>query len=220
MQSKALLFLLIFSLCSPLFGEEQKNEKTELALNGGIVLKASSLAGNKGFLSSNTDFAFIAGFKAALLIKKSWFVGGAGYILGNRIGHCGSKQLPATLANSDAPCYRLSDGSLNKGELSFGYGGVTVGYSFYIKDFFRIETGLLVGGGKFSNQNEEGKYFFSQSFFALEPEVDFLFVIARHFGISINLSYRLVAVTGKRGLYSTADLSGPTLGVDFRLGNF
>ncbi len=227
LKTKFLISLIILITFIPLWAEveevkEKKPDKIEIALNGGLSMKFSALGNNGGFLSSDTEFAYLVGFKAAVLFNKSWFVGGAGYFLGNDIGwRCEELSTSYNYDNYESPCYKSQyRDTYNKGSLSLGYGGLTAGYTFNIKSFFRVETGFLIGGGRFSSMNENGDYYFSQSFFALEPQMDLLFVITRFLALSVNVSYRLISGMGQSSVYSTADMSGPTVGLDIRLGSF
>jgi hypothetical protein len=224
LKTKFLAFFIVLSVFIQVSAQEveikdKKPAKVDVSLNGGLSMKFSSLGSNGFFLSSDTEFAYLVGFKAAVVFNKSWFVGGAGYFLGNRIAHrC--DQIYNT-DYSDEPCYKNNwSGTVNEGHLSLGYGGLTAGYTFNIRHFFRVETGFLIGGGRFSNQNEYGDYYSPQSFFALEPEINLLFVITKFIATSINFSYRLISGMGQNSLYFTADMSGPTVGLDIRLGSF
>lgn len=196
---RLILFFLAIFLFLNLSGEE-KNKKIDVSLNGGLTMKFSALGSNRGFLSPDTNFAYLIGFKAASVFNKSWYLGGAAFFLGNEINHISDTASPS--------------------HLSLGYGGVTAGYTFNIKSFFRIETGALIGGGRFSAQNLQGQYYYRKSFFALEPEINLLFVITRYFAASINFSYRLITGMNSDSDYDTADMSGPTAGLDLRLGRF
>lgn len=221
-----ILFFILFSFVFfHISAEEKQIEKTEtkkveISLNGGLSMKFSALGSNGGFLSSKSHFAYLLGFKAAVVFNKSWYVGGAAYFLGNEIKYHCDEIVTSKDRHTDAPCSKSWDGTIHEGDLSLGYGGVVAGYTFNIKSFFRVETGALIGGGRFSAVNGRGDYFHPESFFALEPEINLLFVITRYFAASINISYRLISGMGKSSSYSTADMSGPSIGLDIRLGSF
>lgn len=226
LRTKILICFIMLIVSLPVWAEEpavkeKKHSKVDISLNGGLSMKFSAFGSNGFFLSSDTEFAYLVGFKAAVVFNKSWFVGGAGYFLGNRISHrCEQIYNSTDYHYTENPCYKSWDGTVNEGNLSLGYGGLTAGYSFNIKSFFRMETGFLIGGGRFSNQNRYGDYYSSQSFFALEPQIDLLFVITKFVALSINFSYRIISGMGQSSVYSTADMSGPTVGLDIRLGSF
>lgn len=216
LKAKTLFLLIIFFAAISLPGEDKQiqegeRRKVDISLNGGLSMKFSALGNNGGFLSSDTNFAYLVGFKAATVFNKSWYVGGAAYFLGNEISYnCENRT-----GNSSEPC---KEG--NTSFLSTGYGGLTGGYTFNIKSFFRIETGILMGGGRFSALNYRGEYYYREGFFVMEPEVNLLFVITKYFAASINFSYRLITGMSSDGDYDTADMSGPTVGLDIRLGSF
>jgi hypothetical protein len=221
------LFPLIFIvfLSEILMGEEintvDKSSTVDISLNGGLTMKFSDLGRNNGFAHKDTSFAYLLGFKAAAVFNKSWYVGGAGYFLGNGISYeCIETYTDEKYDYRHRPCHKNYSGEIQEGDLSLGYGGLIAGYTFNIKNFFRIETGALIGGGRFSAENEYGDYYYKEPFFALEPEINFLFVITRFLAASVNVSYRLITGMDDSSGYSTGDMSGPAAGLDIRFGSF
>jgi len=219
LKTKTLFLILFLFISLTASGKDGNlNNKLNISLNGGLTMKFSALGSNSGFLSSDTNFAYLIGFKAATVFNKSWYLGGAAYFLGNEVTYTCREEFGQY--GSSYKDYRNPCNSDYSRHLSLGYGGITGGYTFNIKSFFRIETGMLIGGGQFSALNWWGEYYYSQSFFAMEPEVNLLFVITKFFAASINFSYRLISGMGQSSVYSTSDLSGPAVGLDIRLGSY
>ncbi|HNW81746.1 MAG TPA: hypothetical protein PKG52_02530 [bacterium] len=211
---KLYLVVFIILLSGILFGAEikpvEKSSKVDISLNGGLTMKFSDLGKNNGFADKDTSFAYLLGFKAEAVFNKSWYLGGATYFLGNDIDYLHDS------SNRDESPNCIEKGSCS---ISLGYGGLIAGYIFNIKHFFRIETGVLIGGGRFSGISGH-EYSYKEPFFALEPEANLLFVISRFMAVSVSFSYRLLTGMKSDSDYSTADLSGPSAGLDIRFGSF
>lgn len=203
---KLIVFVVIFLVFSAysISAQEQaqKNESRSIPLliNGGMSANFSALGSNSGFITADTSFAYFTAIKASLAIDGKWRTGGKVNILSNSIDHALKADEVATM--------------------SFTYGGVLIGYSFNLYKFFRIETEAMIGGGVVEMVTGKGDNSHSSPFFALEPEIVFLFVLGGHIGLGINISYRLAAGMDDGSGYSTADLSGPSAGIDLRVGDF
>ncbi|HRZ79094.1 MAG TPA: hypothetical protein P5044_03715 [bacterium] len=204
--TKLIFQIVLFVMVSTysVFAQEQKPKESgrdiPLLINGGMSANFSALGRNSGFITGDTSFAYFTAIKASLAIDGKWRAGGKVNILSNSIDHALKADEVATV--------------------SFTYGGALIGYSFNIKKFFRIETEAMIGGGVVEMVTGKGDNSHSSPFFALEPEIVFLFVMGGHIGLGINISYRLATGMDDGSGYSTADLSGPSAGIDLRVGDF
>jgi len=153
------------------------------------------------FSEINDEFAVLTGGHAGLIINRTFIIGISGYGLVNEIA-------------VGAPGNRLLD---------FGYGGLFLGYVNRSHKIVHLSIHSLIGGGGLCYRT----YFYDDwyedwhddAIFVLEPGVDLMLNVTRHFRIGLGGSYRFVSGVDFDGL-SNDDLSGPSASLTFKLGKF
>lgn len=196
-----------------------KNNGAKIGGYGALAMKFTGLDKNNGFLSSDSNFAFLIGAKGGLLLNKKWTIGAGFSVLTNKVTYqCGAKE------NSDS-----GDVCFETLKFIFGYGGGYFSYTAEIKKYLKIETGFLIGGGSFKGkykyQDEDGYYgdidtSRPYSFFVLEPEVQLIGIVTDYLAFGLGVSYRIIAGIESSSAYNWNDLSGLSFNFDVRLGVF
>ncbi|HNW82545.1 MAG TPA: hypothetical protein PKG52_06580 [bacterium] len=217
-----ILILIIFTYS---FGVEAK--KPVFGGWGTPALKFTSL-GDKNPFSKNSDFALLLTLRGGFILN-NFIIGGSGSILTNPISYnCKKAGVSYEDYSGDSDGWG-GDGTeacndFKDPDLDFFYAGIFLGYTFQVTKIFKIEALDFFGFGSINGGDygflDAGETY-DQDFFIMEPEISFLFVIAKFFAISLNMSYRIPAMLeNEHDHYSSWDISGPSMGFDLRFGYF
>lgn len=196
---------------------------------GAPELKFSSL-GSRNPFSKNSDFALFLTLRGGFIIN-NFNIGFAASALVNKIPYdCSRTGVSYGDYSPDSDGWG-GDGTeacndYKKPELDLLYAGIFLGYTFQPSRFFKIELLDFFGFGNMNGGDYDfmdGGITYHQDFFIMEPELSFLFVVAKFFAISLNISYRIPAMLdseNKYDYYSGWDISGPSAGFGMRFGYF
>ena len=201
-------------------------EKATVGGWGAPSMKFTSIGGENPF-SAPSQFAFLLSLRGGIMINNI-ILGAGAYLLVNNIPYdCSRTGVDYGDYDKDSDGWGSSNteacNDFKNPELDFYYLGFIIGYNLQVSEIFKIEMLNLLGFGGINGGDyeflESGKTY-NQTFFVYEPEISFLIVPKKFFAIGFNISYRLPGMLKKNDTiyYSTADVSGPSLGFELRFG--
>ncbi|MDD5223091.1 MAG: hypothetical protein PHE84_03800 [bacterium] len=160
---------------------------------GGPVVKLTAV---------NFEPGAVVGVRGGWILDHQFTVGGGGYVL---------------LSNLNQGQGDLSE----EADLTFSYGGLELGYTFWPDKLFHGNFLALIGGGSLSMMNNDDDEFLLESndYFVFEPELNLEMNVTKFFRIDLGLGYRLVA-GDEFYEYDYMDLSGVTGTLTFKFGKF
>ncbi|MCK4252377.1 hypothetical protein KAX97_13090 [candidate division WOR-3 bacterium] len=167
------------------------SRKTTIGGFGGPVVKLSEM---------NDEFAVLVGGCGGLIINHAFIFGGGGYGLVNDIA----------VGGAPYPEYRF---------LNLGYGGLLLGYVNRSRRLVHLSIHSLIGGGGLCYRTGFYDNWYSDAIFVIEPGIDLMMNITRHFRIGFGGSYRFINGVDLDGL-SNDDVSGPSACLTFKFGKF
>lgn len=179
-----------------------------LSSNGG--LKTKTFGGYGGSLiqlsNINNDWGIIIGGKGGVVINRRFAFGGIGKSLVNSIDFLGDD----LNGNENA--------SLS---LSYGAGGIFVEYISKLESpiHFSIPVNFMGGGVSVEDATSDDSEIESSGIFVIEPGINLEFNVSKYFIPGISLSYRQVFGSSLVNL-SDQDISGVSIGLMFKFGNF
>jgi hypothetical protein len=108
----------------------------------------------------------------------------------------------------------------NDALLSLGYGGVRVGAIVRSSERVHLTLGMLVGTGGASSATTDSTFRRSADIFVIEPDVAIQINAFPHVRFAITGAYRYADPMGGPSGFTVSRLSGPSLGISLRVGEF
>lgn len=221
------LILILFVLTTSAHADGMK-KKNALGGWGAPELKFSSVGDSNPF-SKDSDFALFLVLRGGFIVN-NFNIGFAANVLVNKVPYDCSRagvaygDYPEDDGDGWGPDGTEACNDFRNPELDIFYAGIFLGYTFQPSKFFKIELLDFFGFGNLNGGDYDlfdGGETYDQDFFIMEPEISFLFVIAKFFAISLNMSYRIPAMLdNNHDHYSGWDISGPSAGFGMRFGYF
>ena len=185
-----------------------------------IDSKTTTIGGFGGPVVTYTTFngqdALMVGGQGAMLVNKSFYIGGGGYGMSTR--------------------HRAPErgGTTYDSRFEMGYGGAMVGMVFASDDVVHFAGDVLVGGGAVLNtwrdsslpyydyhedEWDQHREHSDDPFFVVQPMLHLEMNVLKFWRVGFSGGYRFVDGVNSFGL-SDSDLSGPVAGLTFRFGKF
>ncbi len=195
------LFMILLSIVvfvMPVFAQEQT------LISGDFESGGFGGPGIK-FTQMNGELGILVGGRGGWIINHTIVLGGGGYGLVNEIV---SKEI-------------LPDTTLN---LDMGYGGFEIGYIHTSDKLLHYAIQILIGAGEVSHT--DGKRYYglnynegSDTFFIIEPSIDFVLNVTPNFRLAAGASYRYISGVSLSEI-TNSDLSGPSAQITLKFGSF
>ncbi len=151
------------------------------------------------FSSFDNEFAYMMGGQGAAIINRKLYFGGFG--MGLTSNH-------------------LFDETDDESKISFGYGGIMLGYVFSPKKPIHPSAGVRFGGGNINMDDFNQGYTYNEDVYVIEPHVGVEFNITRFFKFDIGATYRAVFGANDMPGFNYNDFSSPAAYVRFNFGWF
>jgi hypothetical protein len=196
LMKKIIIFLILCLLSAPVMAQLGQQE----TLLKGIVHNSGYGGPGLKFSAIGDDFALFAGALGGWTIERTFTIGGAAYVLVNRI-----------------EAADIGDNYNN----SMGYGGLLLEYSPKSDKLVHYSLSSLVGVGLFDfrkkgTKTDLGTY---DTFLVIEPDIHIELNISKYFRLATGLGYRMAMGVGKDGV-SNEDLSDFSYNLILKIGFF
>ena len=204
--NKTILFfvtVILFSYTS-LSAQEDSLSDDGIETLAGSNLKFSGFIGPSFHFSQlSSDLVYYSGTEGALLIDKTYYIGGYGTSLRTNV-------YPSALNSSDY-------------STKLRHGGLLVGYIFRPASIIHLNAGLKAGWGSITLVDKKN-YFVSTideaSIAIFTPELNAEVNLTRYLRFSLGVHYQLVAGAHNMEYFSNTDLSKPGIQLKLLLGWF
>lgn len=187
-----MIFTLALMVTVPIFGQEPQtliSGDVDHGGYGGLTTRVTAIQGNPELLM---------GGRGAWIIDHTFYLGGGGIGVAD-----GAENAPA-------------------GNLDFGYGGIMAGYIHSSDKLIHYTAGVMLAAGSAGIREpfvDEWEDEDQPAFYLVEPEANLEVNVAKHFRVTLGLSYRLVTNYEHDGI-TEEDLNGLATSLELKFGSF
>jgi len=197
---KVMIPIIILILSLPAFGQEETliSGKIESGGYGGPEIKFGNI---------NGEWEVLVGGRGGWIINHKFVLGGAGYGMATQ-----GETRPGIIFPY------LSD------QFELGYGGLLLAYISNSNKIIHLSVETLIGAGGISYDFDRRDHLYNDefdgdSYFIIEPGVNFEVNVVRLMRLAVGSSYRITAGVDYLGL-EDGDITGPSINLMLKFGKF